>query len=52
MVSQNYFKESSNTDVRRQILEDNERAIEENLTPFGLYDDGMPEEIQGDCFFG
>lgn len=44
MVSQNYFKDVSNTDVRRQILEENQREMEENLSPFGLYDDGMPEE--------
>jgi hypothetical protein len=45
MVSQNYFKDVSNTDIRQKILEDNERQIEEDLTPFGMYDDGMPEEI-------
>jgi hypothetical protein len=27
------------------MLEDNERQIEEDLTPFGMYDDGMPEEM-------
>lgn len=46
MVSQNYFKDVSNTDVRRQILEENQREVEENLSPFGIYDDGMPEEIK------
>jgi hypothetical protein len=45
MVSQNYFKDVSNTDIRQKILEDNERQIEEDLTPFGMYDDGMPEEM-------
>lgn len=44
MVSQEYFKEISDTDVRRRILEDNERQIEEQMTPFGEFDDGMPEE--------
>lgn len=44
MVSQNYFKDVTSTDVRKKILEDNERELEENLTPFGLFDDGMPEE--------
>lgn len=46
MVSQNYFKDVSNTDVRRQILEENQREVEENLSPFGIYDDGMPEEVK------
>lgn len=45
MVSQNYFKDTSNTDIRQKILEENERQLEENLTPFGMYDDGMPEEL-------
>jgi hypothetical protein len=46
MVSQNYFKDVSNTDVRRQILEENQREMEENLSPFGIYDDGMPEDVK------
>jgi hypothetical protein len=45
MISQNYFKESTSTDIRRKILEENERAIEEVLTPFE-YDDGMPDDLQ------
>ena len=44
MVSQNYFKDMSNTDIRRKILEENDYYNEENLTPFGVFDDGQPEE--------
>ena len=44
MVSQEYFKELSDTDVRQRILEENERQMEENMSPFGFQDDGMPEE--------
>ena len=44
MVSQNYFKDATNVDIRQKILEENERQLEEDLTPFGLYDDGMPPE--------
>ena len=54
MVSQEYFKELSDTDVRQRILEENERQIEENMYPFGFQDDGMPEEdvmtVSGDEF--
>lgn len=39
MASQNYFKDVTSTDVRKQILEDNERYYEEELTPFGIIDD-------------
>ena len=44
MVSQNYFKDATNLDIRQKMLEENERQMEEDLTPFGLYDDGMPVE--------
>jgi hypothetical protein len=44
MVSQNYFKDVSNTDIRQKILEDNERKLEEEMTPFGIFDDGMPDD--------
>lgn len=41
MVSQNYFKDVSNTDVRKKILE----QVDEDFTPFGIIDDGHPEDI-------
>ncbi len=44
MVSQNYFKDATNLDIRQKMLDENERQMEEDLTPFGLYDDGMPAE--------
>jgi hypothetical protein len=40
MVNQNYFKDLTNLDVRRAMLEENERQLEDQLTPFGLIDDG------------
>ena len=46
MVSQNYFKDVSNTDVRKRILEDNETYNEEHLTPFGIIDDGHEEPMK------
>lgn len=36
-----YFKEIANSDVRQSLLHDYERKIEEDLTPFGFYDDGI-----------
>jgi hypothetical protein len=44
MVSQEYFKELSDTDVRQKILEENERQMEDAMSPFGFQDDGMPDE--------
>jgi hypothetical protein len=40
MVSQNYFKDSSNTDIRRKI----EEEVEEDYTPFGIIDDGYEDD--------
>jgi hypothetical protein len=42
MVSQNYFKDVSNTDIRRRIEED----VEEDFTPFGIIDDGREDELE------
>jgi hypothetical protein len=42
MVSQNYFKDVSNTDIRRRIEED----VEEDFTPFGIIDDGRNDEFE------
>jgi hypothetical protein len=47
MVSQEYFKDVSNIDIRKRILEENEKKLEEEMTPFGLYDDGMPGDNTG-----
>jgi len=44
MISQNYFKDVSNVDIRQKILEENDRYYEEELTPFGLLDDGNPSD--------
>jgi len=41
MVSQNYFRDVSETDVRKKLVEENE----EDFTPFGIIDDGYEEEI-------
>jgi len=43
MISQNYFKDVSNTDIRRRIEED----VEEDFTPFGIIDDGRIDDVNG-----
>ena len=40
MVSQNYFKDVSNSDIRKRIMDD----ISDNFTPFGFIDMGMDTE--------
>jgi Terminase large subunit, T4likevirus-type, N-terminal/Terminase RNaseH-like domain/LAGLIDADG-like domain len=43
LIQQNYFKEVSNTDIRMRILEEQE----DNFTPFGIVDDGHPDDLNG-----
>jgi hypothetical protein len=41
MIQQNYFKDVSNTDIRRRLMEEHEDAF----TPFGFIDDGHPDDL-------
>lgn len=43
LINQNYFKDVSNTDVRKKIMED----LENDFTPFGFIDDGIEEDMNG-----
>lgn len=40
-TTQKYFKELVDSDVRLRILEERERQLEEDMLPFGVYDDGQ-----------
>ena len=46
LVMQDYFKEMTDTDVRRRIYEEQRNQIEQDMAPFGFIDDGTPEEEQ------
>jgi hypothetical protein len=43
LTTQSYFKELNNINMRKIMYEKQIKAIEEDLTPFGFYDDGKPE---------
>ena len=43
LTTQSYFKELNNINMRKIMYEKQMKAIEEDLTPFGFYDDGKPE---------
>ena len=43
LTTQSYFKELNNINMRKIMYEKQMQAIEEELTPFGFYDDGKPE---------
>lgn len=48
LAAQNYFKEATNIDIRRVLLEENNLLVEEDITPVGIIDDGRKEEITVD----
>ena len=41
LTGQEYFKEMTDIDIRKNLLEANERAIEEEMLPFGFINDGI-----------
>lgn len=43
-TSQSFFKELTDTDFRKRILEERDRVLEDEILPFGFLDDGRPEE--------
>ena len=45
-TSQEYFKEMTDIDIRKNLLAANEKAMEEEMLPFGFFDDGIhdPED--------
>ena len=48
LSAQSYFRDSTNIDIRRVLLQENSTFEEENLTPVGIIDDGRKEELIND----
>lgn len=44
LSTQNYFKELADINLRKQLYEKQMQAIEDELTPFGFFDDGTPDD--------
>jgi len=44
LVRQTYFRDVTNVDIRQKMYEDKIRMLEDEQLPFGLIDDGQPEE--------
>lgn len=44
MSAQPYFKDLTNLDIRLKLLEEQERMLEEQMLPFGMIEDGIPDE--------
>ena len=39
-----FFKDLTDTNLRKALYEEQFKQIEENLTPFGIIENGIPEE--------
>jgi hypothetical protein len=48
LSAQSYFRDSTNIDIRRVLLQENSTFEEENLTPVGIIDDGRTKEVIND----
>ena len=44
LVRQNYFRDITDVDIRQKLYEDKIRMLEDEQLPFGIIDDGQPEE--------
>ena len=44
LVMQDYFKELTDTDIRRRIYEEQKHQIEQDMAPFGFVDDGLGDD--------
>ncbi len=44
LAAQSFFKETTNSDIRRRLVEEQNLLIEENLSPVGFMDNGLPPE--------
>jgi hypothetical protein len=45
LTAQSYFKDSTNIDIRKLMLEEQNMLVGEDLTPVGIFDDGRGEEV-------
>jgi hypothetical protein len=44
LVRQPYFKDITNVDIRQKMYEEKIKMLEDEQLPFGILDDGHPEE--------
>jgi len=44
LVRQTYFRDITDVDIRQKLYEDKIRMLEDEQLPFGIIDDGQPEE--------
>ena len=44
LVQQQYFKDMTDLDIRKQMYKDQMEALEQDMLPFGIIDSGQEEE--------
>ena len=45
LTAQSYFRDSTNIDIRRVLLEEQNMLVEEDMAPVGIIDDGREEPV-------
>jgi hypothetical protein len=48
LVQQQYFKDLTDLDIRKQMYKDQMEALEQDMLPFGIIDDGQESESYTD----
>ena len=48
LTAQTFFKDSTNIDIRKMMLEEQNMLIDETMTPFGFIENGLQEEVEDD----
>ncbi len=43
-TNQQFFKDMTDTDFRKKLMEDRDKLITDDILPFGFIEDGMPDE--------
>ena len=52
LAAQSYFKEATNIDIRKKMLEESSMLVDEDLAPVGIFDNGLKEEVHIDSSTG
>jgi len=52
LSNQEYFKELTDIDIRKNLFSKNEQAIEDDVLPFGFINDGAGGSVQENDEFG
>jgi hypothetical protein len=48
LTAQSFFKDSTNIDIRKMMLDEQNMLIDETMTPFGFIENGLQEEVDDD----